>query len=202
MRRCGSFPHLFTMRPDLDDGQELSRRGPDRPADGLLARADPAEKRHPAEKDVAEILSDGSYLAEVSGNGVTVTVRVIEYFVNVEGQEVPEMFCLVTDLMDSEEYPAAELAALYKWRWDGSETALREAKAEPARGRAVRPGRCSAPAARGWSGRSSPPGPPRREDPRRRPRRRARRRPRPEGTPRRAARPGPARSPMAAPAAP
>ena len=43
------------------------------------------------------------------------------------------MFCLVTDLMDWEEYPAPELAALYKWRWDGSETALREAKA-PLRG--------------------------------------------------------------------
>ena len=43
------------------------------------------------------------------------------------------MFCLVTDLMDDEEYAAPELAALYKWRWDGSETALREAKA-PLRG--------------------------------------------------------------------
>jgi hypothetical protein len=62
-----------------------------------------------------------------------VPVCVIEYFVDVEGQEVPEMFCLVTDLMDWEEYPARELAALYKWRWDGSETALREAKA-PLRG--------------------------------------------------------------------
>jgi hypothetical protein len=31
--------------------------------------------------------------------------------------------------MDCRQYPAAELAALYKWRWDGSETALREAKA-------------------------------------------------------------------------
>ena len=39
------------------------------------------------------------------------------------------MFCLVTDLTDIVEYPAAELAALYKWRWDGSETALREVKA-------------------------------------------------------------------------
>jgi hypothetical protein len=39
------------------------------------------------------------------------------------------MFCLVTDLMDWVDYPAPELAALYKWRWDGSETAVREAKA-------------------------------------------------------------------------
>ena len=39
------------------------------------------------------------------------------------------MFCLVTDLLDCREYPAPELAALYKHRWDGSETGLREAKA-------------------------------------------------------------------------
>jgi len=80
-----------------------------------------------------EILPDGSYRAELSGDGVTVQVRVIEYWVTVEGQDVPEMFCLVTDLMDWEDYPGPELAALYKWRWDGSETALREAKA-PLRG--------------------------------------------------------------------
>ncbi|MGH3200414.1 MAG: hypothetical protein ACRDNT_31875 [Streptosporangiaceae bacterium] len=79
------------------------------------------------------ILPDGSYEAELSGDGVTVAVRVIEYWVTVEGQEVPEMFCLVTDLMDWEDYPGPELAGLYKWRWDGSETALREAKA-PLRG--------------------------------------------------------------------
>jgi hypothetical protein len=84
-------------------------------------------------KRTSPILPDGSYEAELSGDGVTVKVRVIEYWVTVEGQEVPEMFCLVTDLMDWEDYPAPELAALYKWRWDGSETALREAKA-PLRG--------------------------------------------------------------------
>lgn len=80
-------------------------------------------------KRTSPILPDGSYLAELSGDGVTVAVRVVEYFVDVEGQEVPEMFCLATDLTDITEYPAPELAALYKWRWDGSETALREAKA-------------------------------------------------------------------------
>ncbi|MGH3201790.1 MAG: hypothetical protein ACRDP5_07030, partial [Streptosporangiaceae bacterium] len=79
------------------------------------------------------ILPDGSYEAGLSGDGVTVQVRVIEYDVEVEGQQVPEMFCLVTDLLDWEDYPGPELAALYKWRWDGSETALREAKA-PLRG--------------------------------------------------------------------
>jgi hypothetical protein len=80
-------------------------------------------------KRVSEILPDGSYRAEISGDGLTITVRVIEYFIDIEGQKVPEMFCLVTDLLDWEEYPARELAGLYKWRWDGSETGLREAKA-------------------------------------------------------------------------
>jgi hypothetical protein len=80
-------------------------------------------------KRTTKILPDGSYLAELSGDGVTVTVRVIEYDVTVEGQDVPEMFCLVTDLTDWREYPGPELAGLYRWRWDGSETALREAKA-------------------------------------------------------------------------
>jgi len=81
----------------------------------------------------SEILPDGSYRAELSGDGVTVRVRVIEYGAEVEGQQVPEMFCLVTDLMDWEDYPGPELAALCRRRWDGSETALREAKA-PLRG--------------------------------------------------------------------
>jgi hypothetical protein len=80
-------------------------------------------------KRISEIYPDHSYLAEVSGGGVTMTVRVIEYWADIEGQEVKEMFCLITSLLDWEEYPGPELAALYKWRWDGSETALREAKA-------------------------------------------------------------------------
>ncbi len=79
-------------------------------------------------KRISPILGDGSYIAEISGDGVTVTVRVIEYYADVEGQVVPEMFCLITDLTDWREHPAPDLAALYKWRWDGSETALREAK--------------------------------------------------------------------------
>ena len=77
---------------------------------------------------ISEIYPDHSYLARVSGDGVTMTVRVIEYFVDIEGQKVPEMFCLITDLLDWEEYPGPGLAALYGWRWDGSETGLREAK--------------------------------------------------------------------------
>ena len=80
-------------------------------------------------KRVSPILDDGSCLADLSGDGLTVRVRVIEYYADVEGQDVPEIFCLVTDLASIEEHPAPLLAALYKWRRDGSETALREAKA-------------------------------------------------------------------------
>ena len=80
-------------------------------------------------KKTSEVLPDGSYRAEISGEGITITVRVIEYDADIEGQDVKEMFCLVTDLLDWQEYPALELSGLYKWRWDGSETGLREAKA-------------------------------------------------------------------------
>jgi len=95
---------------------------------------------------ISGIYPGHSYLAETSGDGVTMTVRVIEYFADVEGQKVPEMSSLVADLLDWEEYPGPGLAALYRWRWDGSETGLgRPRRSCTAPGRA--PGRCSAPAA-------------------------------------------------------
>ena len=122
------FPHLFTM----DRIWIMDRNYPGAARIARLTACTHVLIRLKSDiplKRISEILADGSYLAAISGNGVTVTVRVIEYWVTVEGQEVPEMFCLVTDLMDVREYPAAELAALYKWRWDGSETALRETKA-------------------------------------------------------------------------
>ena len=77
---------------------------------------------------IGDFLPDGSYLADIGGRGGKIRMRVIEYYVHVDGQDVPEMFCLVTDLDDWRAYPAGMLAAAYKWRWDGSETALREAK--------------------------------------------------------------------------
>jgi hypothetical protein len=79
----------------------------------------------------SEILPDGYCRAEISGDGVTIEVRVIEYCADVEGQQVEEMFCLITDLPGWQDYPAIELARLCKRRRDGSETALREAKAPP-----------------------------------------------------------------------
>jgi len=77
---------------------------------------------------IGNFLPDGSWLARMSGGGMSLTVRVIEYHVALDGETTPELFCLVTDLIDHEVHPAHLLAAAYKWRWDGCETALREAK--------------------------------------------------------------------------
>jgi hypothetical protein len=66
---------------------------------------------------VSGFFPDGSWLADVSGSGETIRMRIIEYDVDVDGQDVPETFCLATDLLDWSAYPAAVLAAAYKWRF-------------------------------------------------------------------------------------
>ena len=76
----------------------------------------------------AGFLPDGSYLAEISGGGITLTVRVIEYTVTAAGRDASELFCLITDLHDHDAHPARVLAQAYHWRWIGSETCLKEAK--------------------------------------------------------------------------
>jgi hypothetical protein len=75
-----------------------------------------------------DFLPDGSYLATMSGGGITLTARVIEYTITIAGKDAPELFCLVTDLHDHQAYPAEALACAYHWRWIGSETCLKEAK--------------------------------------------------------------------------
>jgi hypothetical protein len=77
---------------------------------------------------IGEFLADGSYLATICGGGATLTVRVVEYHVSVAGRDAPELFCLITDLLDHACYPAEALATAYHWRWIGSETSLKEAK--------------------------------------------------------------------------
>jgi hypothetical protein len=77
---------------------------------------------------IGDFLPEGSYLAEISGGGITLTVRVIEYHVTVAGRDAPGLFCLITDLLDHDVHPARLLAQAYHWRWIGSETALKEAK--------------------------------------------------------------------------
>jgi hypothetical protein len=86
-----------------------------------------------------QVLGEGTYLAVLKparkSDGPPITVRVIEYTLHtmpvdpVTGQEIPgaasssEVFALVTDLLDVQEYPALELAGAYPMRW-GCETVI------------------------------------------------------------------------------
>jgi hypothetical protein len=123
------YPHLFTSRrmwimdrnfPGAPRIQRMLLTGTH-----VLIRVKDGITLTPA----GGFLPDGSYLAELSGGGgVTLTVRVIEYYVTVAGRDAPELFCLITDLHDYAAYPAGVAAAAYHWRWIGSETCLKEAK--------------------------------------------------------------------------
>jgi hypothetical protein len=77
---------------------------------------------------IGDYLSDGSWPARVTGGGMSLTMRVIEYHVSLDAALTPELFCLITDLLDHHTHPAYLLAGAYRWRWDGTETALRETK--------------------------------------------------------------------------
>jgi hypothetical protein len=99
-----------------------------------------------------KVLEDGTYLAELrpprKKDGPAITVRVIEYSVLTTpaagGQaEVSEVFCLVTDLLDPEEYPALDLACCYPQRW-GCETVIGRRKTGMGEGQPVL--RCKDPA--------------------------------------------------------
>jgi hypothetical protein len=76
-------------------------------------------------------LPDGSYRSyltlKVDGAESCLPVRVVEYDVVVDGAP-GELFCLVTDLLDCQAYPAAELCGAYPQRWGGSETHIKENK--------------------------------------------------------------------------
>lgn len=85
------------------------------------------------------------YLAELrpprKSNGPVITVRVIEYTVltapEADGkEEVSKVFCLVTSLLDTEEYPALDLACCYPDRWD-CETVIGRHKTDMGEGQSV-----------------------------------------------------------------
>lgn len=89
-------------------------------------------------------LEDGTYLAELKPprkkDGPPVTVRVIEYTVHTTAEdgtgETSEVFCLVTDLLEVEEYPALDLACCYPRRW-GCETVIGHHKTDMGEGQPV-----------------------------------------------------------------
>lgn len=92
-----------------------------------------------------KVLQDGTYLAELKPprekDGPVITVRVIEYTVHTApasgGQaEASEVFCLVTSLLDPEEYPALDLACCYPDRW-GCETVIGRHKTDMGEGQPV-----------------------------------------------------------------
>jgi hypothetical protein len=107
-----NFPGVPRIKALLETGTHVLIRI----RDGITLRRD------------GDFLPDGSYLAEISGGGLTLTIRVIEYTITVAGRDAPELFCLITDLHDHQAYPAQTLARAYHWRWIGSETCLKEAK--------------------------------------------------------------------------
>ncbi len=95
----------------------------------------------------AATLADGTYLAELrparKNGGPPVTVRVIEYTVHTTAAghgdgaaSSSELFCLVTDLLDAEQYPALDLACACPLRW-GCETVIGHHKTDMGAGQPV-----------------------------------------------------------------
>jgi hypothetical protein len=95
------------------------------------------------------VLADGTYLARLhprrKADGPPITVRVIEYTVHTsrpdtttgsDDEESSELFCLVTDLLDIEAYPALDLAGAYPMRWE-AETVIGHHKTDMGQGMAV-----------------------------------------------------------------
>jgi hypothetical protein len=94
------------------------------------------------------VLADGSYLAQLhprrTADGPPITVRVIEYTVHTSrpdstdaaAEDSSELFCLVTDLLDPEDYPALDLAGAYPMRWE-AETVIGHHKTDMGQGAAV-----------------------------------------------------------------
>jgi hypothetical protein len=89
-----------------------------------------------------ERLADGSYLSKVypspkhrKGNRDGILVRVVEYHLEGIPTAGPELYRLITTVLDPAEAPAEELAALYRERWE-IETAFDELKTH-LRGRAI-----------------------------------------------------------------
>src|SRR6266516_2541221 len=92
-----------------------------------------------------KVLADGTYLAELKpprkSDGPPLLVRVIEYTVHTApedggGEENSEVFCLVTSLLDPQEYPALDLACCYPARW-GCETVIGHHKTDMGEGQPV-----------------------------------------------------------------
>lgn len=98
----------------------------------LVWRASDGLGRYPLER-----LADGSYLAKITNShGESVMVRAVEY--RLVGPDAPDtVYRLFTSILDPQAAPAAELARLYRERWE-IETAFRELKSVQLRGELLR----------------------------------------------------------------
>ena len=83
---------------------------------------------------VGTVLDEGTYLSELrpprKKDGPPIVVRVVEYSViteNDDGEQVSELFCLATTLLDPDHAPAGDLARLYHDRWQ-AETGIGDLK--------------------------------------------------------------------------
>jgi hypothetical protein len=83
---------------------------------------------------VRQVLPDGTYLSELrpprKKDGPPIVIRVIEYSIITEhddGEQVSELFCLATTLLDPEDASAGDLADLYHDRWQ-AETGIGDLK--------------------------------------------------------------------------
>lgn len=76
------------------------------------------------ELPVLTVLGDGTYLSELApprdqrrAGAKPITVRVVEYHLIAADATVTETFVLITNMLDPQAAPAAELAELYHSRW-------------------------------------------------------------------------------------
>jgi transposase IS4-like protein/DDE family transposase len=92
-----------------------------------------------------KVLADGTYLAELkpprNSDGPPLTVRVIGYSVLTAPEDggteqISELFCLVTSLLDPGQHPALDLACCYPDRW-GCETVIGHHKTDMGEGQPV-----------------------------------------------------------------
>ncbi len=151
---CGT--HAMTgaaVGPYRDSEQTLTRRLLSHLGPGMLCLADRGFAGHPlfaaaaatgadllwrarsnAVLPALERFDDGSFRSEIVATpdkrirADVLSVRVIEYTLEDPGRpDTPERYRLITTIMDPEQAPADELAALYAERWE-IETALDELK--------------------------------------------------------------------------
>jgi hypothetical protein len=114
--RVKSSLHLPVVR-ELPDGSFLAHVNDPRAVQARIRRNGDRRRR-------------GSKLPPETGPLPGITVRVIEFWLTITGEDGAartERYRLITTVLDHHRYPAADLAAVYAWRW-AIEAGYRECK--------------------------------------------------------------------------